>query len=446
MADLNIQVLPEGFGSYLQGVLPDNIATAAGAFSASMQQIKNIQKINFEKFAQVVASLELTTAGLNLVNGTNVPTDTTEAEAGLALIALGSGPYGTYTFSDFFGCMSGLTYDWTGLQTAITNIQTSALQTIYSNLYAATQGPTLGLDTAVQAQIDLVNDQILAISTANPTQAAKLNIMWKNTSTQLNIEQRARNTGLSPLPDPRTGDLYPYPTMLYSFTDLIPSYAKQTQPNMASQTLEAISDLTKNAGQSIVAEMRADRNQARLSEVGVTPDNNIPDSLSQADQATLLGTGVVANSSPSFPYNVSPVGYYDPVTENFYANVVIAVTNASLVTGTNTSLVTGTNTSLVTGTPTIIGAPNSQVALDLGLISPSIPNSQFFEGPAAGGGIGSQGGGPIVPGSLAGSPYKQLIPLELNPTYTSGILLPTGLSVQQAIEQVITCNCDCWVQ
>jgi len=195
---------------------------------------------------------------------------------------------------------------------------------------------------------------------------------------------------------------------------------------MASQTLEAISDLTKNAGQSIVAGMRADRNQARLSEIGVTPDDNIPDSLSQADQAALLGTGIVANSAPAFPNDVNPVGYYDPVTENFFANVAI----------------TGTNTNLDTGTPTIIGAPDPQVALDLGLP----PNSEFFEGPAAGGGIGSQGGGPIVPGSLAGSPYKQLIPLELNPTYTSGILLPTGLSIQQAIQQVITCNCDCWVQ
>ena len=48
---LNYQILPEGFGSYLQGILPDDIATAAGAFSATMQQIKNIRKVDFEKFA-----------------------------------------------------------------------------------------------------------------------------------------------------------------------------------------------------------------------------------------------------------------------------------------------------------------------------------------------------------------------------------------------------------
>ena len=60
----------------------------------------------------------------------------------------------------------------------------------------------------------------------------------------------------------------------------------------------------------------------------------------------------------------------------------------------------------------------------------------------------SQGGGPIVPGSLAGSPYTKLIPPALNPanpSFTSS-LLPSSISVAQAIEQVITCNCDCWVQ
>ena len=133
---VNLQIMPEGFGSYLQDILPKDIATTAGAFSASMQQIKKIRTIPIEKFAQVVATLE-TTRGLNLVNGTNVPTDTTEAQAALALIALGSGPYGTYTFSDFFGCMSGLPYPWVQIQPAIIALQSSTLTNIYQQLYLA---------------------------------------------------------------------------------------------------------------------------------------------------------------------------------------------------------------------------------------------------------------------------------------------------------------------
>jgi len=48
---VTIQPSASGFGSYLSGILPDDIATAAGAFSAAMQQIKNISNIPTQKFA-----------------------------------------------------------------------------------------------------------------------------------------------------------------------------------------------------------------------------------------------------------------------------------------------------------------------------------------------------------------------------------------------------------
>jgi len=54
-------------------------------------------------------------------------------------------------------------------------------------------------------------------------------------------------------------------------------------------------------------------------------------------------------------------------------------------------------------------------------------------------------GAAIVPGSLAGSPETSLIPPNLSifntPSNTKAVILPT-----KAIQQVITCNCDCWVK
>jgi hypothetical protein len=293
-------------------------------------------------------------------------------------------------------------------------------------------GPAHSLDATVQAQIDLANAEILSINTNNPAQATNLNTMWAKTATQLNIEQRARSIGLSPLASPRD-ELFSYPTMIYSFTDLLPSYAISTQPNMASQNLEAISDLDINTGQSIVAAMRSARNQARLNEVGIPQDDNIPDTLSPAEATELTVNGTLANSSPAYPFNVTPFGYYDPTTENYI------ITNL--------------------GQPTILGAPNSSVAAVLGIGTPDnlpVPSGDIGIGTAGISQVSTtgpffdygsgQGGGPIVPGSLAGSPYTNLIPPALNPIYTSTVLLPASLSVAQAIEQVITCNCDCWVQ
>ena len=54
-------------------------------------------------------------------------------------------------------------------------------------------------------------------------------------------------------------------------------------------------------------------------------------------------------------------------------------------------------------------------------------------------------GQPIVPGSLGGSPYQNLIPPQLSVPFTSGILSPSTYSVPEAINEVIRCNCDCWL-
>ena len=464
---VNLQIMPEGFGSYLDGILPKDLATAAGAFSATMQQIKNIRNIPIEKFAQVAATLE-TTRGLNLVNGTDVPTDTVEAEAALTLMALGSGPYGTYTFSDFFGCMSGLPHPWTQIQSAIIGLQSNTLVTIYQNLYLALTTSPPNLDTVVQSYIDAANAEIAIIRSTHPGQSLELNDMWDNLGTQLNIEQRARNTGLSILPDPRTDAVFPYPIMVYSFADLVPGYAKLTEPNMAAQTLEAISDLDINAGQSIVAMMRAERNKARLLEAGILTDDTIDDNLPLAEQIELISNGTVANSAPAFPFNTEPAGYFDPATENFLITQAPVITSQAANPATdpfNTTIptdpITNPSENTVAVQPSILGAPATTVASILGIGTPDnipvIPNAigigspgiiggAPLVGPGAGGGLGGQGGGPIVPGSLAGSPYTKLIPPSLNPIYTSGVLLPASLPVQAAIEQVILCNCDCWIQ
>jgi hypothetical protein len=48
-------------------------------------------------------------------------------------------------------------------------------------------------------------------------------------------------------------------------------------------------------------------------------------------------------------------------------------------------------------------------------------------------------------GSLGGSPDTNLVPININTKYISSTLTPTSFSVDEAIEEVILCNCDCWV-
>lgn len=133
---INSQILSKSFGDYLIGIIPDDQAQAAGAFSISLQQVKNIEFVDFEKFAQVTASLE-NTAGLPKTNGTDIPTDVATANSGLTLSAAGSGVYGTYTMSDLFGCMSGLPYPWPSIYNDITSLSTTKLSNIYQQNFLA---------------------------------------------------------------------------------------------------------------------------------------------------------------------------------------------------------------------------------------------------------------------------------------------------------------------
>lgn len=154
MADQpNFQIPSLGFGSYLQDILPEDVAISAGAFSSAMQQIRNINNVEFEDFSQVVSSLEVTTKNLNDINGTDVPTNTTLANAAKNILALGSGPNGCYTASDFFGCMSGLPYSWNELKNNILSAQTTKLSNIYDQLYLATtwEGATVSVQYTTNA-------------------------------------------------------------------------------------------------------------------------------------------------------------------------------------------------------------------------------------------------------------------------------------------------------
>jgi len=378
--NVNYQLLPQGFGSYLQGVLPEHLAIACGAFGYSMQQVRGISRVPVEKFAQAVANLE-TTKDLTEIGGTDIPVNYDETSTALSLVALGSGPANMYTYSDFFGCMSGLPFPWQRLQELVQLVQTPALATIYQNLYNALLVPG-DVNVAVQTQITLANNEISSLfnQRQNNTNIQELIDLWEATGTQLGIEQQARERGLPPLADPRDDTINIYPITQYAFVDSLPQMAPETQPHMAAQTIENISNIGLLAGQSMIGVLRETRNEQRLGLVGITLDNNISDALTPEQQTEWIANGTVEGSIPSYPNDVvQPQGTYVAATDEYILND--------------------------------------------GTVLPD---------------------GDAIPGSLAGA--EDIIPPELNTAYTSDVLFPATYSAQEAIDNVIDCNCDCWVQ
>jgi hypothetical protein len=537
----NITTPKKGFGSYLVGILPREQAIAAGAFSFTMRQVKNIDRADIKKFARAVKSLE-STRDLLLVNGTSKPTNQESVDNLQDKMSLGSGPYGTYTMSDFFGCMSGLPYPWEKIYSAIKATETSNLYEIYKQLFlavsweqatatvqsvedpagvwtvtgititnpgggygrenapapivtingvnvTATIGtddsnigsnststfgritnislptvtfnalPTItieappgpgfpGMDAIIQNYIDQANTEISNIQSSNNPQIKLLNAYWNILGSQLAIEQRARYIALPPVTVPKDLFSNPYPITINVFVDSIPSIAQDTAPHMAAQTLEAISNLSNIGGQSAVAQMRQERNQRRLITAGIPLDNNISSGMSSMDRKTLTTNNTIpaginnAIESPTLTLINSQPEIYGNIT-----NGVVGFTNPSW------------NTNELDG-QTISTSPNGiYIPSDTNLVGEYIPALTFTEGditPILDGNavpvVNS-----VVPASLDPAtarniiiiaPPEQLatnIPVELDTNYTGTTLLPATYSIEEAIDKVIECNCDCWL-
>lgn len=559
MADeLNFQIPQQGYDSYLYGIIPDDQAVLAGAFSTSMQQIKNIQNLDTQTFAKVVYSLE-TNNGLPLTNGTNVPTNAFITDAALRKVALGSGLYGSYTHSDFIGSMTALPYPLQNIYDGIKELQTERLIEIYEEIWALCtfsramvnitfsqfdefeeplppgefrvtgasilypgggydplnppdiklQYPeptpvigttTVGSDpndaatykrlTSVtllpsilnsiitttlipkvwplpppdaygpvgggwDARRDRINEliieadaeiqNILTSSDENFKKAKLLNANWYQLGTALKIEQRARYTAIPPVPIPRDPFLALYPTALYNFVDSIPDYAANTMPHGPAQSLEMLADFCTTGGQSLVAMMRQERNQQRLAEIGVPLDNNIPNTMPIEDQRQIMGNGTKCGATEEAGVNADnglsfPVPAF-PSTEDCDGTIlapekttVFDTTANTLrkfndsIPGTLAPLLTNPNCDTIAGPEIPVG---ESVLLDTGIpsfldidINVDVPNIDI---------------------NLNFGTIGNVIPDPLNVDYTSGILLPSQYDVNDAIDKVIECNCDCWV-
>lgn len=586
--NITIQQPTIGFGSYLSTILPPDIATACGALSTSLLQVKNITNVPIEKFGQIVTNIE-TIVGLQ-VNGTNVPANLNLRTAGRPLIALGSGPQGTYTASDFFGCMSGLPYNGPlkNILAKLQKVATTKLTNIYHELYLAVTwehaevtvqytsyqvetdpGPpptyttyyhvtgvtitskgggygrgtapvptitinggsgatatcTIGtddtditnfgrvktvtltssgtdtttiptatiqcpptatlpvdaagnistsgtntssgttgwsfMDAVIQAYITQANTEIDAINKNKRLDCQSLNDSWNATGAQLTIEQRARQNGFKPpLADPRENYMSFFPTVVYNFVDATAQYAKNTEPHMYSQTIENISNLQTPGGQSAVASMRQQRNQDRLTLLGIPLDNNIQDKLPYEQQKVLIANGrlptgttnsnIPSGATVSTSESVTETPIATPIQEDANGNVITATPIGIYDPYSDTYLLTDPNyggqqipTPLDNGAAFIPNATRTNINPGTGGISTGALNGSGFV-PGTIGPNGAVTNGIGTPGSFAGSPYTNLIPPELNAWYASNTLYPSTYTVSQAIEEVVRCNCDCW--
>jgi hypothetical protein len=467
MADTIIQQFPVGFGSYLDGILPPSIATAAGAFSVSMQQITNISSIPIEKFAQIVTNIE-TIAGL-AVNGTNVPVDNTLVSGSLPLIALGSGPYGTYTMSDFFGCMTGLPYIGIDIKGLMNAIETPALYNIYENLYLAV---TWEQATATWNGTSFTYTNKGGGYASAPTVTVGGNPATATIgtdATDLNTFGRIISISYSGVAgtvviDPPPGGGWPtMNTVVQGYIDAANAeiLAIQTANQLLSEQLNTNWNYT---GTQLTIEQRA-LDTGLPVPVPPDPIDVVPD-LAQFPTTQISFT----DSIPQFALNTDPhmqaqsieaianicspggqsiVGMMREARNQVRLNEIgVPLSNNINDTITpvqNKELVA--NGTLANSNPATLAQVNCNTGDEInpnpyGVYDPN-NNNYYVTNPDFGVSLLDTGNAEAL-GSFAGSEYNNLIPTNLNTIYASKNLLPSTYTVGEAIDEVIRCNCDCW--
>jgi hypothetical protein len=266
------------YGSRLLGILPNDIAYAADAFSMSMRQIKNIQNIDIEKFSQVVTNLE----NVNdlQVNGTNIPSNKPAIQFALSQIAYGSATSGKFLTVDFFASMTNLVYPWKQLKEAVDLLselpEISTLEGYLNDLYTAL-GNNPSSFTAqnfrdnVQPIIDNINLLIQGIYNNNHDTVAPVIDLYNRMGAMLAREQFIRKKAIT------GGVEYTSSSNMdiYGFVNNLATYSQETEPGETSVVIENIANTETLGGQSLIGSMRESRNSLRMGLMGGELDNKI---------------------------------------------------------------------------------------------------------------------------------------------------------------------------
>ncbi len=389
-------------GDYLDGIVGDEIALACGAFSMAIMQVKDILTMDPEAFAQVVGHMERIDFTPNLLENTSAAPVTSEVtNTGLNNTAFGTGPSNTYTYCDFYGAASGVPYAkyYALIQPLIERLTTPTLRTIYAELLAAA-----GDEATTLLKITAANNEIARIKTMDPIASAKLNHYWSMLGTQLSAEQRAIAFSI-PFPFTFVTDLDR--NDIYSWVRDLESFAQDTAQCGAAEVITALCDTTTLTGQSIIAAMIEARNAARLSLIGGSLYNDVSSALPSAGPVS----GSINDPQPVFgPQQaratvslisgtvsidtISGGSGYDPCQP---PAVLILPIPGSTVAAKFTAVIdenTGSITDITINSNTVSGYPEG--------VQPVL----YIEPPP----LPQRSGEALIPGSLAGSPYLDLVP------------------------------------
>jgi hypothetical protein len=240
----------------------------------------------------------------------------------------------------------------------------------------------------------------------------QLNFMWNKLGAQMTTEQRMQPYVI----DNPQQLLENVPEFsVESFVSQIEAYAIDNADGQSSRILGLLSDQRYVGGQSLIAALREARNATRLERTDGELQNDVSNYVDTC-AASALAT-VVNGTITAVTINTSGAGYSvanPPSVMVYPVNVDVQATFTPKI-----STIDGSVTSIIV---TNGGKGYNQDTVRLVIQSP--PQCQYSDS--------------STQQSLVDTPWGQLVEPELIADTSS------QLDVQEAIDQVTLCNCDCW--
>lgn len=485
---VNFTVTENKLGSYLYGIIPKNDAIAAGAFSYTMQQIRNIKQCDFATFAEVVRASE-TILGLDLINGTDKPTDQAMANQGLNLCALGSGIGGSFTMSDLFGCMSGLPYSWELIYNKIKEIETTKLQNIYRENFLAITWE--GAQVTVQYSTSVVEDPPGIFTTYYTVTGVTLTESgggYGRGSAPAPIITISGGSGATAVSTIGTNDADAGSNGLGTFgrvtsvtltsagspSGTIPTITIEYPPT-ATLAVQANGSVATNGTNTAsgttgwpspmnsVVQAYIDQANVEISSIrnSKTESSNLLNSLWDLCGEQLAREQRTRYTAIS-PVAIVPEDSSSEIRKDYFTNLfpssqyIFVDAMPRLAEETMPSMAAPTLEAIADydtiGGQSLVGmmreARNRTRLLELGTeLDNSIPGELADLQVRSAYGLTDDLVLPLSDPHIISVPQdvNPSVPTQLDPRYTNKTLLPSDLSIQNAIDQVIECNCDCWI-
>lgn len=465
-----VNIVNNGLGERLNGILPKELAFACDAFSTAMMQIKNIQTMDVQSFGQAVKNLEIVD-GLG-VNGTNVPTNVPLANQTLSKIARGTGQDNRYTTCDFFGSMTSIHYEWDNLQKMMLQLETMRLHDIYENLYLALtwQEASIKVNYAnIQTNPNLPPlYKITGVSVTNAgggycrevsnhgTVYAPLPII-----TLSNGASAVAVVGLDSNNISNFGKVIQVNVIDYgSPSSSIPTGSIQKPPGPGWPGMELIVNNYITDANTEISNILS--NNPKVGNECQTLYKQFGEYLEKEQHARLLALPEILSINAdngelsNFVENLSQ--YASQTQKCEAASVLENIADTSVIGGNyliasmrearndlrigtvGGEMSTNVNSTQPLSLPVVSGTTlKENKTNNPNFMSDYTISSNFSDVPIV-------TGAATTPGSLAGSPYVSQIPDNLNVLYLPDpdIDAPRIIMPDKAIEQVVICNCDCW--